>query len=65
MPILLKRDSIPREVCWECGLGFSDIEPVLFWDALKPILLHSKCALDVGRRLLSDANQAIELDAIV
>ena len=62
MTILVKRNTMQREVCWECGLRFNAEEPVIYWDALKPILLHSRCALEVGQRILSDANQATEMD---
>jgi len=62
MPILVKRNNISREVCWECGLRFMEDESVILWDALRPVLLHSRCALEVGQRILGDANQALEMD---
>lgn len=64
MPILAKRNNMPREVCWECGLGFSEDESIVFWDALRPVMLHAKCALEVGQEILRDAQQALEMDNI-
>lgn len=65
MPILVKRSKMPREVCWECGLNFSEDESVVFWDALRPVLLHAKCALEAGQEILRDAQQALEMDNIL
>ena len=64
MPILVSRDNMPKEVCWDCGLRFSEDESIIYWDALRAIFLHAKCALEAGQRLLSDAQQALDMDNV-
>ena len=64
MPILLKRNSMHREICWQCGLGFVQDESIVLWDGLRCVVLHAKCALDVGKQILQDAQQAIDLNNI-